>query len=266
MVDDSLERRGDGYVWLSTWDPEETARRTPNADAEEQRTGTLLVATAQLRLMAECLGARREDISTSAGGVSVALTVKRIDEASQLIGLPRPTMAGSRFGAVTIPEPRADVAFHNPGPGRLVGPRWEHASLGLALEWPPGAELIDSPGAALAAAAPGLLMVGTYRDERPDDERATAFLDGPASGLAESGKLTGKPTTTRYEWKRVGAGAKVATLRWGKATIVARAYPMCSGRAVFYLVGMSVDPSRDATLTQWQDSLAFKGAAPSCDL
>lgn len=268
MVDDSLERRGDGYVWLSTWDPEETARQTPNDDAEEQRANTLLVATAQLRLVAQCLGARREDISTSAAGVSVALTVKRIDEASQLVALPRPKMARSRFRAVTIPEPRADVAFHDPGRGRLVGPRWEHASLGLALDWPSGAQLVDFPDAALAAAAPGLLVFGSYFDERPDDERATKLLEGLASGLAESGRLQGQPTT-RSEWKPVtknGAKAKEATLRWGKATIVARAYPMCAGRAVFYLVGVSLDPSNEGPLTQWQDSLAFTGAAPACEL
>lgn len=269
LVDDSLERRGNGYVWLTTWDTEETARQTPKADAEEQRTNTLLVATSELRLIAECLGATREDIRTSARGVSVALTVKRIDEADQLVALPRPKMTGARFAAVTIPEPRADVAFHNPGPGRLVGPRWEHASLGLALDWLSGAQLLDNPGAALVAAAPGMMMVGAYLDERPADGRATDFLDGLASGLAESGTLTGKPSTTRYEWKSVtknGAETKEATLRWGKATFVARAYPMCAGRAVFYLVGMSLDPSNDATVTQWQDSLAFTGAAPSCDL
>lgn len=269
LVDDSLERRGNGYVWLTTWDTAETARQTPNADAEEQRTSTLLVATSELRLIAECLGARREDISTSARGVSVALTVNRLDEVEQLVALPRPKMTGARFAAVTIPEPSADVAFHNPGPGRLVGPRWEHASLGLSLGWPSGAQLIDNPGAVLLSAAPGVMMVGTWLDERPDDGRASEFLDGLASGLVESGRLAGKPTTTRYEWKRVtknGAEAKEATVRWGKATIVARAYPMCSGRAVFYLVGISLDPSNDAMLAGWQDSLAFTGAAPSCEL
>lgn len=268
LVDDSLERRGNGYVWLTTWDTEETARQTPQADAEEQRSSTLLVAASELRLIAECLGARREDITTSARGVSVALTVNRIDEAEQLVALPRPKMVGAPFAAVTIPEPRTDVAFHDPGPGRLVGPRWEHVSLGLALDWPSGAQLLDNPGAALVAAAPGMMMVGAWLDERSADGRATEFLDGLASGLAESGKLEGKPATTRYEWKSVttnGAEAKEATLRWGKATFVARAYPMCAGRAVFYLVGMSLDPSNDATMTQWQDSLAFTGAAPACD-
>jgi hypothetical protein len=49
-------------------------------------------------------------------------------------------------------------------------------------------------------------------------------------------------------------------------TIVARAYPMCSGRAVFSLVGVSLDPSNEGPLTQWQDSLAFTGAAPACEL
>ncbi|MDP1921731.1 MAG: hypothetical protein Q8L14_36155 [Myxococcales bacterium] len=268
LVDDSLERRGNGYVWLTTWDTEETARQTPNADAEEQRTSTLLVAASELRLIAECLGARREDLTTSARGVSVALTVNRIDEADHLVALPRPKMTGARFAAVTIPEPRADVAFHNPGPGRLVGPRWEHASLGLALDWASGAQLLDNPGAVLLAGAPGVMLVGAYLDERPEDGRATEFLEGLASGLAESGKLAGKPTTIRHEWKGVtknGAKAKEATLHWGKATFVARAYPMCAGRAVFYLVGMSVDPSSDSTRTQWQDSLAFTGAAPACD-
>ena len=40
---------------------------------------------------------------------------------------------------------------------------------------------------------------------------------------------------------------------------------MCAGRAVFYVLGMSLDPTNEATLTQWLDSLAFTGPAPACD-
>ncbi|MCU0701061.1 MAG: hypothetical protein MUC96_31520 [Myxococcaceae bacterium] len=269
LVDDSLERRGDGYVWLTTWDTAETARRTPSAETEEQRTSTLQVATAELRLIAECLGAKRPDLVTSAREVTVALTVKRPDEADALAALPRPKAERARFGSLSIPEPRATVAFHDPGPGRLSGARWEHAPLGLALDFPSGAQLIDPPGSTLMAATPGVLMVGSYLDERFDQEHATEFLRGLTDGLAEAGRLTGAPpTSTRSEWQAVttkGANAKEVVVRWGAATLVARAYPMCAGRAVFYLVGMSADSANEALRQQWQDSVVFTGPAAACD-
>ncbi len=269
MVDDSLERRGDGYVWLTTWDTSETARQAPAEDAEEQRGVTLKLAALALKAIAECMGAAPQDVTTEARGVSVALTVRRPDDAALRVALPRPPMARAPFGAVTVPEPRLALAFHNPGQGRLVGPRWEHAPLSLTLDWFDGAKLLDNPAAALSAAAPGLVLLGSYLDEGPEDAKATAFLNVVAGICLKSAKVAGGvPMTTRYEWKDVttrGAAAKETTLRRGKVTIRARAYPMCAGRAVLYVVGMSLDPSNEATLTQWQDSLSFTGAAPACD-
>ncbi len=270
MVDDSLERRGDGSVWLTTWDTSETARQVPGKDAEVQRGVTLMLAATALKAIAACMGASAKDVTTEERGVSVAMTVRRPDDTALLIALPHPPMARPPFGAATVPEPRLELAFHNPGQGVFTAERWEHAPLALTLDWPAGAKLLDNPGAALSAAAPGVVLLGSYVDEAPEDAKATAFLNVVAGILLKSAKVAGEvPMSTRHSWRDVttnGRPSREATLRRSKATIRVRAYPMCSGRAVFYLVGLSLDPSNEATLTQWQDSLAFTGAALACHL
>lgn len=202
-------------------------------------------------------------------GVSVALTVKRLDEADALAALPRPKLERSFFGSVSIPEPSASAAYHDPGHGRRAGLRWEHEALGLTLDLPSGAQLADTPGTALTAAAPGVVLVGAYLDERLDEDRASEFLRGLTDGLAAAGTLAGAPaTTTNSGWRSVttnGADAKEATLRWGTSTVVARAYPMCGGRTVFYLVGISLSPASEEARKRWQDSLALTGPAPACN-